>query len=177
MKIIIILLCVTIMNCCISQNTKQQIWKSQFYNLNVKYDSLWSLIPSLDTKEKTLFGLIDKKDGKSYIIKIVNDVPKSQLSDSTYFQATKDMMLKENQKNMLLEEKDTLIHGKKFHSMEFILYTSKWGLLKQYGLISRDGNKIISIQISFPVNEDQKTTTYFPESLIELDKGITIEEK
>jgi hypothetical protein len=177
MKKIIILLCLTILNSCFSQNDKKQFWKSQYYNINVKFDSIWTPISNQDTKEKTLFGLMDKNDGKSYIIKIVNDVPKSQLSDSVYYQSTKNLMLQENQKNLLIEEKDTLVHGRNFHCMVFVLYTAKWGLLKQYALISRDGNKMISIQMSFPVNEEQKNTLYFPKSLIELDNGIKIKGK
>ncbi len=156
---------------------KSPTWKSKFYPFSAEFDSIWTKLPSHDTKEKILFGVIDKTDGKSYIVKITDDLAQSQLSDSSYFEITKDLMLQENQKNILLNEKDTVIHEKKFHCMTFILHTTKWGVLKQSGYIYRDGIKMISIQMGFPLNEKQPNETNVPKSLIALDKGIKIDGK
>jgi len=34
--------------------------------------------------------------------------------------------------------------------MMFEMHTKNWGILKQYGFIYRDGNDMISLQISYP---------------------------
>jgi len=49
-------------------------------------------MPVVDSKEKTVFGLIDKKEGKSLILKIAEDVSQDILSDSLYYSVTKDQM-------------------------------------------------------------------------------------
>lgn len=129
-----------------------QIWKSKFYNVSLSYDSTWSKMPVLDSKEKILFGLIDKNDGKSLLLKIAEDVPQKTLSDSLYFSATKEQMLNANSRNKFLGESDTVLDGKKFHVLMFEMQTSKWGVLKQYGFIYRDGINMISIQLSYPIS-------------------------
>lgn len=131
-----------------------QIWKSKFYSVSLSYDSTWSKMPVLDSKEKILFGLIDKKDGKSLLLKIAEDVPQKTLSDSLYFKATKEQMLNANSRNKFLGESDTVLDGKEFHVLMFEMQTSKWGVLKQYGFIFRDGKNMISIQLSYPIGYD-----------------------
>lgn len=170
-----ILFYLLILSSCIGQTTETpQVWKSKYFDFNVEFDTQWSLLPSIDTKEKSLFGVIDKSDGKSYIIKIVDDVSKDLLSDTGYYQLIKSQMLNENKKNLLIKELDTIIHGKKFHHQAFLMDTKKWGLLKQYAYIYRDGIKMISIQFSFPIEEKNAYEETIPKMLVELDKRIKI---
>jgi hypothetical protein len=160
---------------CKGQTTDTlQIWKSEHYDLNAEFNSKWSLLPSTDTPKKILFGVIDKSDGKSYILKIVDDVSQEQLNDSSYYQLTKNQMLGANEKNILINESDTIVHGKKFHLQVFLMNTLKWGILKQYGYIYRDGIKMISIQLSFPIEEKNANQETIPQMLIEFDKGLKI---
>ena len=156
------------------EQEKSEIWKSKYYDITIEFNIPWSQMPSIDSKEKSLFGVLDKNDGKSYVVKIVDDVSKDILSDSSYFEFTKKIMLDENEKNILLNETDTVIHGKNFHCLTFLMNTTKWGTMKQYGYIYRDGIKMISIQISFPIEEKNANQASIPEALIELDNGIKI---
>lgn len=144
-------------NSCIAQKTDSlnseanfQGWKSKFHTVSIQYDSTWSKMPVVDSKEKMVFGLIDKKDGKSLILKIAEDVSQDILSDSLYYSVTRDQMLNANSKNKYLGESDTLLGDRKFHIMMFEMHTKNWGILKQYGFIYRDGKSMISLQLSYP---------------------------
>lgn len=151
----------------------QTFWTSKFHEFEIELDSLWTVLPSIDTKEKMLFGVIDKTDGKSYIIKITKDVPTDQLSDEQYYQTIRELMLGANSENKLLEEKESEFHGEKYHEQIFIMNTPKWGVLKQNSYIRRTGQLLYSIQISFPIN-DKNENTPTPTLIIELDKEIKL---
>ncbi|MDH4471343.1 MAG: hypothetical protein QE487_01980 [Fluviicola sp.] len=149
------------------------VWQSKYHNLKANYSSEWSLLPGIDKENKVIFGLIDKTDGKSYLVKIAEDVSKEDLPDEDYYLAFKEMVLNENPKNKLLSEQDVDFHGSNYHRLEFLIYTEKWGLLKQYAYVNRPGDFIIGVQLSYPVAED-KSNAEMPESMIELDKNVVL---
>lgn len=100
------LLLLSLTSCIGAPPDKPVKWESDYHNLEVEYGTPWGRIkPSIDTKNKTLFVLIDKRNGSSYIVKIANDVSFNELSNEAYYQAFSDEMLAENEKNRLLEEK------------------------------------------------------------------------
>lgn len=177
LKIILLLTSILIINCKGEPPKVDEIWTSEYYNLSARYKTPWCRLPGFDTNDRILFGLIDTADGKSYIIKIANDAPQNILTDSNYFNLIRDKMLDENINNELIDECDTLFHNKLFHRQIYLMYTERWGLLKQYANIIRTGDKMISVQISFPVDEKNKMTSYIPKPLIDLDKNIKIDEK
>jgi len=163
---------VNLLQSCTGQNSDSiSIWQSKYHNFKASYSSLWTLLPSYDTEEKTIFGVIDKKDGKSYIVKITKDVSKEELPDTDYYEYFKETMLKENPNNKFLGEQDIQFHGENYHGLEFLMHTEKWGILKQYAYIKRQGDFLTGIQVSYPILEND-TNTEMPLSLKELDKNI-----
>ena len=82
------------LTCCAQLGNKPANWKSVYREITFDYSDPWSLLPTLDTKEKTLSGVIDNRDGKSYIIHITDDVSKGQLSDEVYFKGIEQTMLR-----------------------------------------------------------------------------------
>ena len=143
----------------------------------MEYYEPWKLIPALDTKAKTLAGIIDKNDGKLYIVQLMKDISYDSLSNDKYYEHTKSQMLNPDERNKLLTENDTLYHGKNFHQMVFVMYTQKWGLLKMVSLIKRTEIECCTVQICFPVSEDDIEKSDIPASLRELDKRIIINEQ
>ena len=154
------------------KDTNQNSWSSKHHKLEVIYAEPWTKIAALDISKKTLFGLIDKADGKSYIIKITEDVSKDNLSDKEYYEATTEQMLAANEKNLLLEENDTVFHGLNFHQLVFAMYTEKWGVLKQHVLIRRENGVMAGFQLSYPVTAETAETANMATEMIALDKNI-----
>ena len=165
------LICVS---CKSSSKKDTTIWESKYHQLSIQYYQPWKLIPVLDTKEKTQTGIIDMNDGKSYIAQLMKDVSYDSLSNDRYYEHTKSEMLKPDERNRLLSENDTLYHGKTFRQMVFMMYTKKWGLLKMVSLIRRTEIECCTVQICFPVSEDNIEKSDIPPSLQELDKHIMI---
>lgn len=155
-------------------SSSSQKWKSNFHSFKAEYDSPWELIPSLSTKEKTVFGLIDKSDGKSYIVKITNDVSKDVLSDADYYEASKELMLNANNQNTLVDERDVKFHDEYFHRQVFVMHTDKWGVLLQHAFTRRTGELAYSVQISYPLKEGDSEKLELPKLITELDQNIRI---
>jgi hypothetical protein len=145
--------------------------------MSIEYYPPWTLIPAMDTKEKTKIGLVDLHDGKSYIIQMMADVSKDSLTDASYYEYSKQLMLQPDKRNKLLFENDTIYHGHSFRQMVFLMFTEKWGLLKMVSLIRRTGKECCTVQISFPVSEKKANERDVPAQLRELDEHIRINEK
>lgn len=163
------------------ENTKtdtiEPTWSSKHRELEVTYSEPWSKIASLDLRKKTLFGLIDNTDGKSYLIKITPDVSQEELSDEQYYSAFTELTLAKNEQNVLLEENDTIFHGQHFHQFIFVLHTEKWGVLKEHALIRRADGVMSGFQLAYPIKAEDSKTATMPEQLVELDKNILYESK
>ena len=170
------LLLFTLSYCGQIQNSPTE-WKSVNRILSFEYANPWSILPTLDTKGKTLTGVIDKRDGKSYVIQITDDVAKGKLSDEAYFDGVKQTMLQANKKNMLIAESDTTFHGMKAHSQSYLMYTQKWGLLKQVSFVIRTGIEFVSVQILFPIIDEGAATKSIPLQLVEFDRTVRLEPK
>jgi hypothetical protein len=166
----------SILSSCGQSDGTTTSWRSDYRNLSVSFTNPWRKLPSLDTKEQTLIGVIDYSDGKSYIIKITDDTPQEKLTDNQYYEGAKKIMLAPNQKNKVLSESDTIFHGTTVHKIVFLMYTDKWGLMKQQTLIERDGKEFFSIQILYPVEEEEYDKPV-PGSILQLDKSILINGK
>jgi hypothetical protein len=153
------------------------LWKSAHRKLRFEYYSPWILLPSLDTKAKTLTGVIDYRDGKSYIIQITDDIPSTQLDNKSYYEGVKKTMLQANENNKLLIEDSILFHGNIAHRQVFLMNTVQWGLLKQISLVRRTGIEFISVQINFPTTKDNILVDSIPIQIIEFDKKVKLLEK
>jgi hypothetical protein len=159
---------------CGQTKDEETIWRSAHRQLSFGYKSPWTLLPTIDIKEKTLTGVIDKKDGKSYIIQVTDDMPLSQIDNRTLYEAAKNKMLSAHEKNKLLAEDSVLFHGQMTHRQIYLMNTDKWGLLKQVSLMKRTGVEFISVQICFPTTEATCMTDTMPAQTLEFDKNIKI---
>ena len=158
------------------QFTDSSAWKSSYHLLSFSYKNPWQLLPTLDTKKETLTGVIDFSDGKSYIIKIGDDLSKEKLSDETYYSGIKKAMLAPNAANQLVFEGDTLFHSQQGHRLDFIMKTDKWGWMKQVNIIRRDGQEFFSIQILYPIKQGE-IAKQIPEEIFQFDKLVVLNNK
>lgn len=158
---------------CGSGQDSTSKWQSQYRKLSFQYSKPLTLLPTSDRKEKTLTGVIDKSDGKSYVIQVTDDISKERLNDSMYYEGVKETMLNANFKNKLLNEDSIPFHGRIAHRQVFLMYTDNWGYLKLVGLIIRTGVEFISIQISFPTTEKNAAIEPTPEILVKFDKDLS----
>jgi len=155
------------------QKARSQAWVSNHRNLSIQLFYPWTLMPILDTKTQTLVGVIDTSDGKSYIIQFFDDLPVEKLTNERYFSGIKKTMLEADGKNKVITEDSVLFHGKFAYRQTFLMYTKKWGILKQENYVIRTGLELISVQILFPFSENassQKT----PQLLSEFDLSVKL---
>lgn len=163
---------------CSGQGQKRPTrWESTIRDLSFEYSAQWSILPTLDTKEKTITGVIDYSDGKSYVIQITPDASIEKLSDELYFESIKKTMLEANSENELMEENDTTFHGMKAHSQVFLMYTKKWGFMKQVSYVIRTGVEFVSVQILFPVTKGNASTAPMPFQIVEFDRTVKVKPK
>jgi hypothetical protein len=165
------------LSACEQAKDSISLWKSDHRQVHFEYNSPWTLLPTLDTKAKTLTGVIDYRDGKSYIIQITDDIPLTQLDNKSYYEGAKKTMLQANANNRLLIEDSILFHGNVAHRQVFLMNTVKWGLLKQISLVRRTGIEFISVQINFPITENNSLTDSIPDQIIQFDKKAKLLEK
>ncbi|HLP39542.1 hypothetical protein [Lacibacter sp.] len=161
---------------CAQVNNKKGIWKSEYRLLSFSVDSPWQQLPSLDTKDQVISGVIDVSDGTSYTIKITDDVPKTTVSDSQYYAGARKMMLDANQANRVLREFDTVFHSMPAHRTDYMMRTNRWGLMKQVNYIIRNEKEFISVQILYPFI-DNKPETQIPASVLAFDKLVLLNGK
>lgn len=161
---------------CINKSSDRvSSWVSRYHDIEISYKSPWSLMsPSIDTEEKTLLVIMDSKDGASYIIKATNDIYQDQLTNEEYYKYIENAMLNEDSRNKLLKDEDKYFHGRKFHHQIYLLYTKKWGVMKQHALVLRDDNKMYSVQISYPVKENDFNLNNEPKKIKQLDSSVKI---
>jgi hypothetical protein len=174
MKLDILTFFLILLSSCGQSQDSISSWTCESRILTFSLYKPWTKLPTLDTKEKTLTGVIDNSDGKSYIIQITDDIPQSRLSDKTYFEEVKQTMLKPNEKNKLVSEDTWMFHNMPTHRQTFLMYTDKWGLLKQINYVFRNGVEFISVQILFPVDEASYLKDSIPEALVKFDKTVKI---
>jgi hypothetical protein len=161
-----------------TSNSENSIWESQFNQIKIEYSNEWEIIkPLIDKTDKTVIGIIDKTDGKSYVIKVTQDVPQEKLSDEDYYEFTRKQMLESHPDNKLIGEKQKQVYNKSFNEMRFEMNTKQWGKLIQHVLIHRTGEKIIGLQISFPYTKELDSNGELPKQLQSLQNGILINEK
>ncbi len=121
------------------QNSENIVWKSDYSELQLKFDDNWQIIkPYVDSQKKNLFGIINKKDNSSVVVKITNDVRKEHLSDLVYEDAIKDQMLKGNNENKLLVHDKIDFKGLKFTRLTFLMKI-KFGYFVSIGYTHRTG--------------------------------------
>ncbi len=162
----------TLLGCAQAQDSVN-IWKSNHRDLHFEYQTPWTLVPALDITSQTLVGVIDNKDGKSYIIQFFDDVPKERLSNENYLNGIKQTMLQPNPKNKLILEDSVLFHEQKSYRQIYLMYTEKWGLLKQFNYVIRTGKELITVQILFPTKE-LGASNDIPSQLVEFDKLVKL---
>tara|TARA_B000000475_G_C15728694_1_gene337648 strand:+ start:22 stop:540 length:519 start_codon:yes stop_codon:yes gene_type:complete len=149
-------------------------WKSKYSNIEIKYGDNWSLIPlQIDNNEKTIVGIIDNSDKSSIVIKLTADVPKEQLSDSTYLEAIKHQMLNQHSSNKILNSEKIQFKGKTYYSVSILMHT-KHGQLIQKLYLNRDGKKIKSIQISFPSLDKTKSPVEIPAKITKVLQSLVV---
>jgi len=166
----------TLCSCGQSQDSTSN-WICENRPLSFNLYKPWTKLPTLDTKEKTLTGVIDNSDGKSYIIQITDDIPQNRLSNKKYFEGVKAAMLKPNAKNKLLSEDTLTFHNMPAHRQTYLMYTDKWGLLKQINYVVRNGIQFISVQILFPTDELSYLKDSIPNELLQFDNTVKINSK
>ncbi|MFL9837136.1 hypothetical protein ABS768_06480 [Flavobacterium sp. ST-75] len=98
-----------------------------------------------------MVGIVDKTDNASLIVKIVPDVSKSQVSDEQYYEALKKQMVESNPGNQLLFEGELGFKDQKFKRFIFLM-NIKYGNFVSNDYIHRDGDKLTSVQFSYPNN-------------------------
>ncbi len=149
-------------------------WKSKFRDLQFNFQHPWTLVPVLDSAAHTFVGVIDMKDGKSYIIQFFDDVSKERLSDESYMNGIKQTMLQPNPKNKLITEDSVLFHEQKSHRQTYLMFTEKWGLLKQFNYVIRTGKELITVQMLYPTNEQDAVNDPIPLQLVAFDKQVKL---
>jgi hypothetical protein len=174
MKPLILLYILFSLGACGQQKESVKTWQSRFRDIKFQYTSPWTLVPALDIKDQTLVGVIDMKDGKSYIIRCFDDLSKEKLNDNDYLAGIKKTMLEPNPKNKLLSEDSIYFHNQISFRQVFLMYTEKWGLLKQISYLLRNGKDAITIQISFPTTEIDVSTQITPDVLTQFDKLVKL---
>jgi hypothetical protein len=174
MKTLMLLYLLLSLGACGQRADSVKIWKSEFRNIQFQYTSPWVLLPALDIKTQTLAGVIDMKDGKSYIIRCFDDLPKEKLSDKDYLAGIKKTMLEPNPKNKLLSEDSVFFHNQISFRQVFLMYTIRWGLIKQTNYLIRNGKDAITLQILYPTSEIDALTQVTPDILIQFDKLVKL---
>ena len=174
MKTLTLLYLLLSLGACGQQNDSIKTWHSEFRNIQFQYTSPWVLVPALDIKTQTLIGVIDMKDGKSYIIRCFDDLPKEKLSDKNYLAGIKKTMLEPNPKNKLLSEDSVYFHNQISFRQVFLMYTDRWGLLKQINYLVRNGKDAITVQILYPTTEIDALTQLTPDLLTQSDKLVKL---
>jgi hypothetical protein len=168
----------TLAGCTDDQNAKpngKSTWKSTHHPIDVTFSEPWSLVPAhIDTQEKVLVGFIDSRDGKSYVIKLADDALAEDLGDEDYIAAIKNQMLSANSKNRFIDQKKELFHGREFHRLQFTMHTPKWGTLRQIAYFSRLDGKFVSVQLSFPYEDQSVAEIQIPDAISVLDRGVRI---
>ena len=174
MRLLLAFLIMTTSSC--GQSSDSSTWKSSHRLLSFAYKDPWKRLPTLDTEKETLTGVIDYSDGKSYVIKIGHDVSKEKLPDNTYYANVKETMLAPNAANRLLFEGDTVFHSQQSHRLDFLMNTDKWGWMRQVSIIRRDGKEFFSVQISYPIRQEE-IYKEIPDEIIEFDKSVRLNNK
>lgn len=160
-----------------STNKKGTSWESEHSKVSFNYNDPWTILPTMDTKDKTISGVIDMKDGRTYIIQVDVDIPKTELSDENFYIALKINNINANAKNKFIKEDDLPFHGETFHRQIFYIHNKKWGIQKQLNYGRRTGKKYYSVTMAFPSKENDTVDLFIPSELIEFDKGVKIEGK
>lgn len=151
----------------------KKTWKSPQHQLEVTYAHPWEVIHSVSSPKETIFGLIDNSDGKSYVIKIAQDVSQELLSDQDYISSIQGQMLSQDSHNRLILTGETPFHGQTYNHLVFIMHTKKWGVMAQHAFTLRSEGLAYSAQISYPVQSDVEAMNW-PEALKELNDQILI---
>lgn len=173
-KNLFILIILFIQFACSQPADSIKTWQSKNRDLSFKYSTPWELVPVLDIKKQTMVGVIDQSDGKSYIIQYFDDVPTYRLSTQQYLNGIKKTMLQPNPKNNLLLEDSLVFHNHITYRQVYLMYTEKWGLLKQYQYVIRTGKEMITVQILFPTTESAAKHQDIPQQLLDFDKSVKL---
>lgn len=174
MKILTFLNIIFTLSACAQQRDTLLTWQSKTRDLHFQYSTPWTLVSVSDDSTTLFVGLIDPRDGKSYIIQIFDDLPQEKLSNELYLTDTRNKMLKPNPKNKVIVEDTTPFHGQIAYRQVFLMYTDKWGLLRQISHVIRTGKELITIQISYPTTESAEYNEIIPGQLIALDNSVKL---
>ena len=177
MKTLTFLNIIFTLTACAQQSDTSSTWQSKHRDLRFQYNSTWTLVQVRDDSTQLFVGVLDKRDGKSYIIQIFDDLPKEILSDEKYLTDTKNKMLQPNPKNRLIVEDSISFHAQTAYRQVFLMYTAKWGLLRQISHVIRTGKELITIQILYPTTESEATNETIPGQLIAFDKSVKLNGK
>jgi hypothetical protein len=177
MKTLTFLNIIFTLNACAQQSDTANTWQSKTRDLQFQYNNAWTLVPVSDDSTQLFVGVIDTRDGKSYIIQVFDDLPQEKLSNELYLTDTRNKMLKPNPKNKVIIEDSISFHGQIAYRQVFLMYTDKWGLLRQISHVIRTGKELITIQISYPTTESEATNETIPGQLIALDKSVKLNGK
>jgi hypothetical protein len=159
----------------ISPETGNRVWSSDYHPVRVSYGPPWTVIqPYIDSADKLLVGFIDNSDGKSFTVKVGRDVNRDVVSDAEYNDAVRNQMLSAHSQNRLMDEGDVEFHGKSFHRMRFRMHTEKWGELCLFVYTHRTGERVIVVQIAFPLVGSSENADALPPTLEALDSSVQL---
>jgi len=165
------LLILTLCSC----DSSSQSWKSKYYDLTAEYFDPWTLvIPPIDTKERTMFSVMDRSDGTLYMVEMTTESLYKGLTDKEYYEELIKRYLAEAEGNKFLKAEEVEFHGDSFHMTSFLMNNPKFGLMKLYDFVKRENDLVIGVILAFPVNQGEVESIKIPERLIELDKKIKI---
>ncbi|WP_146602102.1 hypothetical protein [Novipirellula aureliae] len=154
------------------EQTTPATWRSDHHDVSFQYPRDWTLLqPFLDSEKAVTAGAIDNTTGMSLVIKLTEDVPKTMVSDETYFEAVRNQMLTHASGNTLLDESETEFVGSRYHRMHFTMTNPKFdGDFRQVAYIRRTGEFCIACQLNYPVSTDNQ----IPPQLQSLIDGLEL---
>lgn len=152
--------------------TKTNIWKSKNNQIVLSYDNNWQLVSPKLNKEHGSVVRLNNRSSNSSIVFISEDITEVMPSSSS-IETLKYLNLVFHQNNELVVEDEITFKNARYKRTIFYL-TTKQGEITNTIYTRTHGNRVTTIQFTYPKASNSQPTTVIPPAIAAVLQAMTV---
>lgn len=126
-------------------------WSAAFGDRELRYnEKIWSVVSESHEPEDTIFGLIDKSDGTTFLIRVEAVENLDEIDDEVLESSLEEGIADERYKAEWVDTTERSISGTTFTLVEYHITNPKFGEQSLINAYARGSDEVVIIMLAWP---------------------------
>jgi len=150
-------------------------WLSNYHDIVIQYnDKVWSVAEQIDSSDETLFGLYDKGDGSSFLLRVEFLEHAAEIEDAAIEEALAET-LRNADSDLKIEKKYFMdIAGKEYRVIDYIFKNKYFGVQRIRHAFIKQKEHVLMLMLSWPLDAEIPAGKQFPTKHLAFIEGLIL---